>query len=323
MSFASPLFLLLLLAVPAVAVGWVWLDRRRERAAGAWASPALLPNSVAPVPRVRRYAPLVLFLLALTFLLVGFARPQAVIKSKREGATVVLVMDVSASMQATDVKPSRLRAARSAAISFVDGLPDKYRVGVVTFADHVSVPVPPTYDRDRVKSVLSFSPAGEGTALTRAVVRAVGVARRAVGTVAADKTRPPVAVLVISDGAQTQGRSTPRQAAAYARKRGVPVSTVAIGTQQGVVERKLPGGYTERIQVPADETALRALAGGSGGTFFRAAGATQLQAVYKQLGSRLALEKKRREVTPAAAGAALVFLLAGAAVSGTWFRRVV
>ena len=202
-------------------------------------------------------------------------------------------------------------------------LPDKYRVGVVTFAEHVAVPVPPTYDRDRVKSVLSFSPAGEGTALTRAVVRSVDVARRAVGQVSAQKSRPPVAVLVISDGAQTQGRATPKQAAEYARKRGVPVSAVAIGTQQGVVERKLPGGYTERIQVPADETALRTIAGASGGTFFRAAGPAQLKAVYKELGSRLALERKRREVTPAAAGAALVFLLAGAATSGAWFRRIV
>jgi Ca-activated chloride channel family protein len=226
-------------------------------------------------------------------------------------------------MEATDVKPSRIRAARAIALQFLDGLPDKYRVGVVTFAEHVSVPVAPTYDRERAKRVLAFSPAGEGTAVARAVTRAVDVARRTVGKVAADKSRPPAAVLLISDGAQTQGRATPQQAGVYARKRGIPVSAVALGTQAGVVERKLPGGFTERIQVPADPTALKTVATTSGGTFFTATGRAQLDRVYDELGSRLAHERKRREVTPAAGGAGIVFLLAGAVLSGAWFRRIV
>lgn len=323
MTFASPLLLLLLLLVPAVVAAWIWFDRRRERSASAWASPALLPNMASGSPSRRRYVPLALFLLGLTLLLVGFARPQATFDSTREGATVVLVMDVSASMQATDVRPTRLRAARAAALRFLDDVPAKYRVGVVTFAEHVSVPVAPTYDRARVKRVLSFSPAGEGTAVARAVTRAVDVARRTVGGVAADRSRPPAAILLISDGAQTQGRATPQQAGTYARKRGVPVSTIALGTQAGVVERKLPGGFTERIQVPPDPAALRTIATASGGTFFTATGAAQLARVYEQLGSRLAHERKRREVTPAAGGAAIVFMLAGALLSGAWFRRIV
>ena len=323
MRFASPLFLLLLLAVPVVVAAWVWLDRRRDRSASAWASPALLPNMAAGTSGRRRYVPLALFLLGLTFLLVGFARPEATFDSAREGATVVLVIDVSASMQATDVKPTRLRAARATALRFLDGLPDKYRVGVVTFAEHVSVPVTPTYDRERAKRVLAFSPGGEGTAVARAVTRAVDVARRTVGRIAADKSRPPAAVLLISDGAQTQGRATPQQAGTYARKRGIPVSAVALGTRAGVVERKLPGGFTERIQVPPDPTALKTIASASGGTFFAATGQAQLDRVYDELGSRLAHQRKRREVTPAAGGAGIVFLLAGAVLSGAWFRRIV
>jgi Ca-activated chloride channel homolog len=322
-SFQTPLLLLLLVAIPAAAAVWVWLDRRRARSAEVWGTPALLSNLQPDQPSRRRYVPLALFLLGLAFLVVGFARPQAVFETRREGATVVLVMDVSASMEATDVKPSRLRAARTAATAFVDGLPTKYRVGVVTFADHVSVPAAPTFDRDRVKRVLAFAPAGEGTALARAVTRSVDVARRAVGRVSENRSHPPAAILLISDGAQTQGRATPQQAGLYARKRGIPVSTIAIGTRGGIVERKLRGGYTERIQVPADATALKTIAAASEGTFFRAATPTALKKVYSELGSRLSHTRKRHEVTPAAAGAALAFMLAGAAFSGFWFRRIV
>jgi Ca-activated chloride channel family protein len=185
------------------------------------------------------------------------------------------------------------------------------------------VPVPPTDDRARVKRVLSFSPGGEGTALARGVVRSVDVARKAVGPISDDQSRPPAAVLLISDGAQTQGRTTPAQAAEYARKRGVPVSTVSLGTANGIVERKLPGGFTERIAVPPDPAALQVIAQGSRGTFFRAAGAAQLKDVYDELGSRLAHVRKSHEMTAGAAGAAVVFMLAGAALSGAWFRRLV
>jgi Ca-activated chloride channel family protein len=109
----------------------------------------------------------------------------------------------------------------------------------------------------------------------------------------------------------------------YARKRGIPISTVLVGTQNGVVERKLRGGYTERIQVPADARALDTIARTSGGTFFRAPTAASLKKVYGELGSRLSHTRKRHEVTPAAAGAALIFMVAGAAFSGAWFRRIV
>jgi Ca-activated chloride channel family protein len=320
-SFGSPLFLLLLLAVPALVGSYVLLERRRGRAAAAWGATALLPNLVPDRPGRRRHVPLALFLVGLVFLLVGFARPEAMLSTEREGATVVLAIDVSRSMQATDVKPSRLVASRDALLAFLGELPKKYRVAVVTFSDRVTVSVPPTYDRERVQRVLSFSPAGEGTALGDAAERAVIVAARAVGK--KKGARPPAAVVLVSDGAQTQGNVTPTQAAKRAKTLRVPIYAVALGTANGVVERKLPGGFTERTQVPPDPRSMKTLAQGSGGQYFTIGEAVRLKKVYKDLGSRLAHERKRHEVTPAAAGAGLAFMLAGVALSGLWFRRVV
>jgi Ca-activated chloride channel family protein len=321
MSFGSPGFLLFLLLLPVLVAGFVLLERRRDRGVAEWTNPALVPNLVTRQPGRRRYVPFALFLVGLALLLVGFARPQAMLNGEREGATVVLTIDVSRSMEATDVKPSRLRAARTAALAFLDKLPEKYRVSVVTFSDHITVAVPPTYDRDRVRRVLAFSPAGEGTALSDAAIRSVTVAARAVGR--KKGPRPPSAVVMISDGAQTQGQSTPQQAVQRARRLGVPIYTVSLGTPNGVVERKLPGGFTERIAVPPDPRTLLAIARGSGGRFYRIQSAARLKQVYADLGSRVAHQKRKREVTVAAAGGALAFVLAGAFLSGAWFRRIV
>jgi len=321
-SFASPLFLLVLLAVPAAVAAYVWLERRRDRRAAAWAAPALVPNLVASRPGRRRHVPIALFLLGLALLLVGFARPQAKLRVAREGATIVLAFDVSRSMEAKDVRPTRLKAARAAAIDFVNRLPAKYRVALVTISEHVSVPVPPTYDRDRVRRALLLAPHGEGTALGNGIARSVAVAVRAVGR---GKTGEPpaAAVLVISDGAQTQGQWTPQRAAALAKKDGVPVSTAVVGTARGIVTRKLPGGYTERISVPPDPRALQMVARVTGGRAFTAVRATDLKRVYDDLGHRLAHVRKKREITAGFSLAALVLMVAGAALSGLWFRRLV
>jgi Ca-activated chloride channel family protein len=320
-SFGSPLFLLLLLAVPALVGGYVLLERRRERAAAAWGTSALLPNLVPDRPGRRRHIPLALFLVGLVFLLVGFARPEAMLSTEREGATVVLAIDVSRSMQAIDVKPSRLVASRDALLAFLGRLPKKYRVAVVTFSDRVTVSVPPSYDRERVKRVLSFAPTGEGTALGDGARRAVEVAAKAVGK--KKGARAPAAVVLISDGAQTQGSVTPQQAARRAKQLRVPIYAVALGTANGVVERKLPGGFVERTQVPPDPRTMKTLAAGSGGQYFTIGDAARLKKVYTDLGTRLAHDRRRHEVTPAAAGAGLAFIVAGVALSGLWFRRVV
>jgi Ca-activated chloride channel family protein len=322
MSFGSPLFLLALLAVPAVIAGYVWLERRRERSAATWAAPALVPNLVRSRPGRRRHIPVALFLVGVTLLLVGFARPQAKLRVAREGATVVLAFDISRSMEAKDVKPTRLKAARASALAFVNKLPSKYRVALVTFSDHVSVPVPPTYDRDKVRKALLLAPHGEGTALGNGIARSVAVAVRAVGHGKAGEA-PAASILVISDGAQTQGRWTPQRAAALAKKDRVPVSTASIGTPRGVVTRKLPGGFTERTSVPPDPRVLAAVAKATGGRSFSATRASDLKAVYDDLGHRLAHVRKTREITAGFSFAALVLMLTGGALSGVWFRRLV
>ena len=150
MSFAAPLLLLCLLAVPAAIAGYLWLDDRRDARAAAWAPAPLLPNMVARPPAWRRHLPVALLLVGLTLLLVGFARPKATITVEKQDATVVLVLDVSGSMAANDSKPTRLAAARAAALRYVDDLPKGYRMSVITFSDHTTLASPPTHDLDRV-----------------------------------------------------------------------------------------------------------------------------------------------------------------------------
>jgi Ca-activated chloride channel homolog len=321
-SFGSPWLLLFLLLVPLAIWGYVLLERHRARQAERWTSTALLPNMAPSSPGRRRYIPLVLFMIGLILLLAGFARPQAKINVPREGATVVLAMDISGSMDATDVKPSRLLAARSAALQFAKELPDKYRIALVTFSDHAAVRVPPTYDHAAITPALPLKAQREGTSLASGLKRAVDVAERATGKPEPGEAKPPSAVLLLSDGSQTVGRDDPAVSAVKARKLGIPIYTVSLGTDKGVVVRKIPGGQ-EVTQVPPAPGALQDLSRITGGTFFEAHSAVQLQQVYKDLGSRLVKDEKKREITVAAAGAAVVFLIAGALLSGLWFRRIV
>jgi Ca-activated chloride channel homolog len=324
-SFGHPILLLALLAVPGAVAGWVWLERRRADQAAAWSSPALLPNMVTGDPGRRRYVPLAFFLVGLTLLLVGFARPQATISVPREGATVVLTLDVSGSMAATDVKPSRLAAADAAITQFLHDLPSRYRVALVTFANRATVKVPPTYDRQLVVRQLPTKARPDGTALGEGVAQSVVVASKAVGKSKPGVPHPPAAVLLLSDGIQNTGQLEPAAAAAQARKVGVPVYTVSLGTAKGSVVQKLPypPGATKTSAVPVASAQLRQIAQASAGRFFKAHTAEELKQVYKDLGHSLARENKRREITAWTTMGALGFVLVGALLSGLWFRRLV
>ena len=323
MSFQHPILLLVLLALPAAIGAWLWLERRRADRAAAWSTPSLLPNMVGRAPGRRRFVPLALFLVGLTLLLVGFARPQAMLTTPREGATVVLAVDVSGSMGAKDVKPTRLAAADAALRQFLQDLPSKYRVSLVTFSNRPTVRVPPTYDRTLILQALPTKAEVEGTALGDSAAAAVMVASKAVGKSKPGAPHPPAAVLLLSDGLQNTGRLRPSDAAAQARKLDVPISTISLGTPDGKVEQKIQGGYTESTAVPVAPAQLQALAQVSGGRFFKAASTQQLKQVYKDLGSRLATEKKKREITAWTTLGALGFILGGAVLSGVWFRRLV
>jgi Ca-activated chloride channel family protein len=323
MSFAAPLLLLGLVVVPLAAFGYLWIERRREGRAAQWATPALVPNLVhRPSPRIR-HIPAALFLIGLTFLLLGVARPEAKLTTAREGATIVLAVDQSGSMAAKDVKPTRLLAARNAILGMLQKLPSKYRVALEVFTEHPYVIVPPTYDRSKVAEALPLKAAPHGTDIGDAVQTAAVVAAKTVG-IGKSLNHPPAAVVLLSDGAQTVRGLNPAAAARNARKLGVPVNTVLVGTPNGVVTQvSNVQGYPEKktINVPNDPNDLRTVAQGSGGRFYQASSAAQLLQVYADLGSHAAHTKKNREVTAAAVGLALLFILGGVAVSGIWFRR--
>jgi Ca-activated chloride channel homolog len=319
MSFETPLVLLALLVVPVLVYLYVRRERGRREAAAAFTSPALLPNLVDRRPSWKRHLPLAILLVALAAMIVGVARPHATVSVPREEATVMIAIDTSLSMQATDVHPSRLAAARAIARALIDRVPDKYRVGIVAFSGRSFVVLPPTRDRELAKAALANLHSGEGTALGDAILQAVALGKR---QRAADRSVPPTSVLVISDGAQMSGRTSPTAAAERARKAQVPVYTVVLGTPSGVVHAKLPGGYTVEIRVPPRGDVLRQVANLSGGKFYTAADDSDLRDVYTKLGSRLGRERQQRELTDAFAGGSAALLLVGGALSALWFRRI-
>ena len=320
MTFEWPLALLALLAVPAALAAYALLDRRRAKQVARFTSPALFPNLVARAPGRLRHLPVVALLLALSALAVGVARPHATVSVPREEATVVLAVDVSRSMTATDVHPTRLAAARSAARRFLEQIPDSFRVGVVVFATRAQVTAPPPDDRAVALAAISTARAGEGTALGEAIDLALRAARSVPGE--RPDERVPATILVLSDGAQTQGRTTPVQAARRARAARVPIFTVVLGTPEGIVERRLVGGFTQRIRVPPDPRALRQVAQTSEGEFFTAAGDEELRRVYDDLGSRLGRREKQAELTVGFAGAGMVLFLVAGALSTLILRRL-
>jgi Ca-activated chloride channel family protein len=317
--FDWPLALLGLLVVPALVALYVRRERRRTEDARRFGNPALLPNIVAASPGWRRHLPLAVFLVALAAMVVGVARPHATVKVKREEATIILAIDTSLSMRATDVKPTRLAAARAAASAFLARVPEKFRVGVVGFTGRAYVAVPPTHDRALARAALRSLRWGEGTALGDAV--ALGM-RLASQQRASDGTRPPTSILVISDGAQMSGRTTPQVAAQRARAAHVPVSAVVLGTPDGIVEVPLANGYRAQLRVPPRPDTLQELTRATGGEFFTARNDVRLRNIYERLGSRLGSRRESREISDYFAGGSAALLLVGGALSALWFRRV-
>jgi Ca-activated chloride channel homolog len=304
--------------VPVLIALYLVAERRRMRRATAFASPELLPGVVDRSPQWRRHLPLAVLLVAFVLLIVGVARPHAVVSEAREDATVMLVIDTSRSMSATDVQPTRLGAARGAAEAFLRSAPKKFRVGIVAFASLAVVTLPPTADRALAAESLATLRPGEGTALGDAIVLAADLGQK---ERADDGTVPPTSILLISDGAPDGGEVEPLQAARRAKELGIPVFTVAVGTPDGVVEVPLEGGFTQRISVPPQPERLQEIASATGGEFFTATDPESLRAVYENLGSRLGSRDVDREVTNAFAGGAVLFLILGGALSALWLRR--
>ena len=318
MSFTWPLVLIALAVVPILVALYIDRDRRRVASQAEFGNPDLLPNMVDREPgRLRYLAPLIM-LVALVFLIVGVARPHATVNVPREEATVVLAMDVSRSMKATDVEPTRLDAARTAAKTFLDEVPEKFRVGVVSFATRAVVGVAPTEDRELVVTALDTLAPGEGTAIGDAVALSLRVGQ----PTEEGAVIPPRAIVLLSDGARDGGQIEPAEAATQAKEQGVPVYSVLVGTPDGVVEEELTGGYRRIIRVPTNPETLEEVAVASGGAFFAASDAEGLSQVYEDLGSRLGTREQDREMTDVFAAIAGVLLLVAATISAVLFRRV-
>ncbi len=315
-----PLALVALLVVPLLAGAYFLIARRRTKYATTYTNLDVLA-AVAKTGRPwRGLVPAGLFLAALGVLAIALARPHMALSVPEDRASVVLLVDTSGSMRADDVRPSRLEAARSAIHLFLDKLPSRVRVGLVTFDSEVNVLAEPTRDRGQVREATEFMSPGGGTSLGDGLVAAVQLAAAAVGGSQAGH-KPPAAVLLLSDGKQTGGSARPQAAAAKARSAGIAVYTVALGTPNGVVTFG-PPGFEQTIAVPPDPDTLSQIATTTGGQAFTAGNASTLKRVYQRLGSQIGQHKEQREVTPrfAAAGAAL--LLAALALGALWAPRI-
>lgn len=307
MTFQSPWLLLGLLLLPLLAAAYVASEKRRRRAAAAFAAPATSASVVPRRPGWRRHMPLALAGLATAALIGALARPQISVAVPAEQATIVLTMDHSGSMAATDVSPSRLTAALDAGEAFLNKVPKKVRVGGVVFDNRAEAVQSPTTDRAALRDALkeAMKPSG-GTATGDALATALEMVRTA-------GKKAPGAIVLLSDGKATHGRD-PLPVADEAKKLGIPIYTVALGTAAGT----LPNGDA----VPPDIATLEQIASRSGGTASTASESSKLSAVYEKLGSEVAMKKEPREVTAAFAGGAAILLLMGGGLSLRWFRRL-
>lgn len=322
MSFRDPALLVGLLLVPLAVLAYLGVQRRRGREAAAFANPALLPNLLTSRPGWRRHLPPALALAALAALVVALARPQRTVAAPQRVATVMMVTDVSGSMNATDVQPDRLTAAVGAARTLSHELPETFRLGLITFSDSAEQRAAPSTDRTAVNFALDRLAAVGGTAMGVGLERGLEAARTPVPDVTGRGTRRLPAVLVLlSDGKDTEGSVDPLEVARRARAARIPIYAIALGTPDGEVEVRDSFGLIQRIRVPPDTVTLRELARISRGRFFTAPDADKLKSIYANLGTRLSSKPEQREVTAAFAGGALVLLLAGGAMSLVWFGR--
>ncbi|MEO3788984.1 VWA domain-containing protein [Nonomuraea sp. B10E15] len=312
MSLISPVWLLLLVPVALLAVAYVLVSLRRSAYAVRFTNLDLLDKVAPRSPGWRRHLPAAALLLMFALVVVGFARPTAEVRVPRERATIMVAFDVSASMSATDVSPDRFSAARQAARQFVEGLPERFNLGLVSFSSSASVAVPPTTDRQAVLNALGRLSTASGTAIGEAVYSSL----EAIASLDSEEEAPPAHIVLLSDGSNTTGR-TLNDAAAEASSKGVPVTTIAYGTAGGTIS--LSG---QEVPVPVDGPALRGLAEAAGGGFYEAASGSELQAVYEDIGTSVGYRTEQQEVWQWFVAAGLIFGLIAAVTSMMWFSRL-
>ena len=315
--FREPIRLWLLIGVAGLAVSSLVMQRRRASYAVRFTNLELL-DSVAPKrPGWRRHLPAALMLLALTGMVGAFAQPARKVRVPRERATIIVAIDTSLSMEADDVRPTRLKAAQAAANEFVDKLPRRLNVGLVTFNGVAQVAVAPTQDRAQLHAAIGQLRLGERTAIGEAIFASLE-AIRTTPTASTDGAKVPARIVLMSDGSTTVGRPD-AQASEAARKAGVPVSTIAFGTPYGTIAIE---GQPGEVPVAVNPDALARIAADTGGTAFTATTGGQLKKVYANIGSSIGYTTAPRDITATFVGASLVALFAAAVLSQLWFSRL-
>ncbi len=342
MNFLWQEALWLLLLLPLLVLGYLWLLKRRKKAAVAWSSLSVVKEAMGAQRLWRRHVPPALMLLALAALVVASARPTAVLTLPLVEQTVILAMDVSGSMRATDVEPNRLVASQNAAKAFIAELPKSVRVGVVSFAGTAAIVQPPTLSREDVVAAIDrfqlqrATAIGSGIILSLAAIfpdagidvsQATGarLMPRALGDAKPEKEFTPVepgsyssaAIILLTDGQRTTGPDS-MDAARMAADRGVKVYTVGIGTREG--DTISFEGWNMRVRL--DEETLKQVASATRAEYFYAGNALDLKKVYQSLGSRLSAQRKETEISALFAAAGALLLLAAAGLSVWWFGRV-
>ena len=306
LAFGSPDRLLILLVIPLLIVAYIIATHRKNRRGMRFTNTSMLDVVVPKQSQWRRHLAVALSLLSLITLTAAFARPKTQVDVPRERATVVVVIDASLSMEATDVNPDRLSAAKQAAVAFVKSLPEKYNVAVVSMSGNPNILVPPTLAHNTVENAINTIRLQESTAIGESIITALRALEQAPKDPANPDAIAPGAIVMLSDGTNTAGRA-PQQAAAEARAAKVPIYTIAYGTENGYVD--LDG---KREPVPVDHQLMQEIAKLSDGKYFSAATPDQLKTVYSNIGSQVGYEKADREVTARFAGYGLAFAVLAA-----------
>lgn len=346
MTFLWPELLWLLLIVPALVAAYFFVLGRKKEAALRYASLSIVKEAMGASQRFRRHIPPLLFLIALIAMILAIARPAAVVTLPSQHQTIILAMDVSGSMRATDVQPNRISAAQAAAKSFVAEQPSNVRIGVVSFAGTASVVQQPTHNREDIFAAIDRFQLQRATAIGSGIIVSLATifpeagidlssliygrnAPRGVPLDQARKTEKPpftpvppgsytsAAIILLTDGQRTTGPDS-LEAARMAADRGVRVFTVGFGTRSG--ETIGFEGWSMRVRL--DEETLKSIAKITHGEYFYAGSATDLNKVYKSLNARLVLEKKNMEISALFSAAAAVTALISALLSLLWFNRI-
>jgi Ca-activated chloride channel family protein len=309
MRFALPLVLLGLLLVPLLLFAYLLAERRRQRSAAAFANPALVPVIAPDRPGGRRHVPALLLLLTFVAMTLAAARPQAVLSVPRERATVMIALDASNSMRATDMSPSRLATARSAIGRILDALPEKFRVGAVAFGGTARVLASPTDDREVVRQALADVDTSTGTLLGDGVMTAL----ESLQEDWRQDGRAPAVIVLLSDGNDTGSQTPPLAAAARAKAAGVPIQVVSIGDPESPPDTK---------PLPPNVTLLRGIADADHGDFFEAPTDDALLRIGDELGSRVGTKKQVTEISVAFVGLGVLLAVAAAFAAVRVFRRI-